>query len=114
MLLVLAASLVFAGFVSGSSAVAPYGILLGLRTGMYTSLQGNVFAYYFGRRHLGSIKGWVSTALVVGSALGPLVFGLGYDLLGSYTLTVAVCALPPAALALAAPFSRLVQGGVVR
>jgi len=114
MLLVLAASLVFAGFVSGSSAVAPYGILLGLRTGMYTSLQGNVFAYYFGRRHLGSIKGWVSTALVVGSALGPLVFGLGYDLLGSYTLTVVVCALPPAALALAAPFSRLVQGGVVR
>ncbi len=114
MLLGLSASLVFAGFLSGPAAVLPYGLLLGLRTGMFGSLQGNVFAYYFGRRHLGSIKGWVSTALVVGSAIGPLLFGLGYDLLGSYTLTVVVCAVPPLALALVAPFLRLVRDGVVR
>ncbi len=114
MLVALGASLVFAGYLSGPQAVAPYGLLLGLRTGIFASLSGNVFAYYFGRKHLGSIKGWVSSALVVGSAVGPLVFGLGYDLLGSYTLTVVVCAVPPLVLAFVTPFLRLVRDGVVR
>ena len=114
MLVALGASLVFAGYLSGPQAVAPYGLLLGLRTGIFGSLQGNVFAYYFGRKHLGSIKGWVSSALVVGSAVGPLVFGLGFDLLGSYTLTVVVCAVPPLVLAFVTPFLRLVRDGVVR
>ena len=115
MLLALGGSLVFAGYLSGPLAIVPYGLLLGLRVGMFSSLQGNVFAYYFGRRHLGSIKGWVATALVVGSALGPLLFALGYDLLGSYTLTVVLSALPPLALALVLPFLRLVRAdGSVR
>ena len=114
MLLALGASLVFAGFLGGPQAVAPYGLLLGLRTGIFGSLQGNVFAYYFGRRHLGAIKGWVSTVLVIGSAIGPLLFGLGFDLLGSYTVTVVICAVPPLVLALVTPFLRLVRDGVVR
>ncbi len=109
MLFALGASLVFAGYVQGAAAIVPYGLLMGLRTGVYASLEGNVFAYYFGRRHLGSIKGWVTTVLVVGSALGPLIFALGFDLLGSYTTTVVVSALPPLALAVIAPFLRLVR-----
>ncbi len=105
----LAATLVFAALFVGPATVVPYGILMGLRTGSFSSLQGNVFAYYFGRRHLGSIKGWVSTVLVVGSALGPLLFAVGFDLLGSYTVTVAASALPPLVLALVVPFLRLVR-----
>ena len=108
MLLALAASLLFAGHLSGAAAIVPYGLLLGLRTGVYSSLQGNVFAHYFGRRHLGSIKGWVSSTLVVGSAIGPLLFGLGFDLLGDYRLTLTVSAVGPLALALVVPFVRLV------
>jgi MFS transporter, OFA family, oxalate/formate antiporter len=114
MLLALGAVLVLAGSLAGSHMVAPYGLLLGLQTGIFSSLQGNVFALYFGRRHHGSIKGIVSTVLVIGSAIGPLIFALGFDLLGSYTVTGLVAALPPVALAVAAPFLPLRRGGRVR
>jgi MFS family permease len=76
--------------------------------------KANVFAHDFGRKHLGSIKGWVSSTLVFGSAVEPLVFALGYDLLGSYTSTLMTCALPPLGLAAVAPFLRLVRDGRVR
>ncbi len=107
MLLGLAASLLLAGFVPGPEVVAAYGLLLGARNGMFGSLDNNVFAYYFGRRHLGSVKGFATTGLVVGSAVGPLIMAAGYDLLGSYTVVMVACAVPPLALALVAPFLRL-------
>lgn len=114
MLLGLAASLLLAGSPSGAASVPLYGALLGLRTGMYGSLQGNVFAYYFGRRHFGAIKGFVSRMLVIGSALGPLLFATGFDLFGSYTTTLAACAAPTFAVACITPFLRLRRGDRVR
>ena len=39
---------------------------------------------YFGRKHLGSIRGFFSTAMVIGSALGPLPFGLAFDHFNGY------------------------------
>ena len=107
MLLALAAGLLMAGFVPGPEVIVAYGLLLGVRNGMFGSLDNNVFAYYFGRRHHGSVKGFATTALVVGSAVGPLIMATGYDLLGSYTLTMVACAVPPLLLGLIAPFLRL-------
>lgn len=107
MLLALGAGLLLAGFVPGPEVILAYGLLLGARNGMFGSLDNNVFAYYFGRRHLGSVKGFATTALVVGSAVGPLIMATGYDLLGSYTATMIACAMPPLALAVVAPFLRL-------
>lgn len=40
---------------------------------------------YFGKKNLGSIRGFFSTAMVIGSALGPLPFGLAYDYFNGYT-----------------------------
>ncbi|TVP95715.1 MAG: MFS transporter [Acholeplasmatales bacterium] len=40
---------------------------------------------YFGRQYLGSIRGAATVFMVLGSALGPLPFGIGYDLSGHYT-----------------------------
>ncbi|MDZ7802250.1 MAG: MFS transporter [Trueperaceae bacterium] len=114
MLAMLTASLVLAGFVPGPQVVIVYGLLLGARTGMFGSLEGNVFAYYFGRRDLGAIKGFATSALIVGSAVGPLIMAAGYDLLGSYTVTMLACAVPPFALAVVAPFLRLTDGTRVR
>lgn len=107
MLLALGAGLLLAGFVPGPEVILAYGLLLGARNGMFGSLDHNVFAYYFGRRHLGTVKGFATTALVVGSAVGPLIMATGYDLLGSYTTTMIACAVPPLALAAVAPFLRL-------
>ena len=109
MLLMLSASLVLAGFVPGPEVIVFYGLLLGVRSGMFGSLDGNVFAYYFGRTHLGTVKGFATTSLVVGSAIGPLIMAAGYDLLGSYTVTMLICAVPPFLLGVTAPFLNLVH-----
>jgi MFS family permease len=39
---------------------------------------------YFGRKHLGSIRSIATTAMVIGSSLGPLPFGYAYDIFGGY------------------------------
>jgi MFS transporter, OFA family, oxalate/formate antiporter len=114
MLLLLGLGLVMAGRLGGEASVWFYGAIVGVRGGMSGSLEGNVFAHYFGRAHLGAIRGQVVTAMVIGSALGPLLFALGYDLTGSYTAVTALAAIPAFALAAAAPFLRLRRGGRVR
>jgi len=47
-----------------------------------------VWPNYFGRKHLGSIKGAATVFMVLGSALGPLPFGISYDNTGSYTIAI--------------------------
>ncbi len=55
---------------------------------------------YFGRCHLGSIRSIGFSVGVAGAALGPLPFGLAYDLLGGYDPAIAaLLALPIAATA---------------
>ncbi len=39
---------------------------------------------YFGNKHLGSIRGFAMTTMIIGSSLGPLPFGIAYDSLGGY------------------------------
>ena len=113
-LLLLGAGLVLAGRLDGATAVLIYGSVIGLRNGMGTSLEGNVFAHYFGRRHIGAIRGQVLTAMVVGSAFGPLVFAFGHDLTATYAPVMLLAAIPALAPGLVAPFLRLRRGGRVR
>lgn len=58
--------------------------------GLVTSIQNisiNVlWVQYFGRKHLGSIRGAATVFSVVGSAFGTIPFGLSFDLTGSYSM----------------------------
>ncbi|MEX2356238.1 MAG: MFS transporter, partial [Thermaerobacterales bacterium] len=45
---------------------------------------GVIWPQWFGRRNLASIRGAVTTAMVLGSALGPLPMGIAYDWFGGY------------------------------
>lgn len=47
-----------------------------------------VWANLFGRRHLGAIRGFVSTAMIAGTAFGPITFGMSYDSTGNYDLVM--------------------------
>lgn len=64
------------------------GIVFLLSYGLLTNIQtvtiSVIWPRYFGRKYLGSIRGVATIFMVVGSALGPLPFGLSYDLTGSY------------------------------
>jgi MFS family permease len=59
---------------------AAYGIFMGVGS----VFDGTVWVTLFGRQHQGAIRGFVATAGVMGTSIGPLIFGLAYDHLGSY------------------------------
>lgn len=102
----LCAALVGGGFVSAAWLVPVYGAVLGTAQGMHSALQAGVYAHYFGRRHYGAIKGIATTVSIAGTAVGPWLFALGFDLTGSTVTTLVACAALPLVVGLAAPFLR--------
>ncbi len=77
-----------------------YAVLIGISTGLVSLVGGTLFARYYGRAHLGKLRGTVLTAQVAGSSLGPFITGVIYDLSGSFqiSLWIFVAILVPAAL----------------
>jgi len=77
-----------------------YAVLIGISTGLISLVGGTIFARYFGRAHLGKLRGGVLTAQVAGSSLGPFITGLIYDLSGSFSISLWIftAILIPAAL----------------
>ncbi len=61
-----------------------FGVLWGISGGFERITLNYVWPSFFGRQSLGSIKGSAMTVTVLGSALGPLPFGLAYDYFAGY------------------------------
>ena len=61
-----------------------FSIVYGMTGGIGSVFDGAVWVNLFGRQHQGAIRGFVITTQVLGSALGPVLFGLSYDFLGGY------------------------------
>jgi MFS family permease len=84
-----------------------YGLLFGLAQGGWTVAQRLLFPDYFGRRHVGAIRGFSELVTGVVNPLGPLLAGIVRDVTGSYTIAFAtfagVFALSLVAMALAVP-----------
>ena len=70
-----------------------------------------IWPNYYGREHLGAIRGVVTSVSVFFAALGPLSFGLLFDVSNNYTSAVLIFLALPAASAISAfiatPPSRL-------
>ena len=81
-----------------------YGATIGLTFGMNGTMQSAINAYYFGRKHLGAIKGFATTISVAGSAFGPFLFALGFEGFGNYQSILLLSALFPLLLAAIALF----------
>lgn len=77
-------AMVMAMGMSQNWMLALYAAGFGLTMGGGAVFDGSVWPTMFGRLHQGRIRGFVTTALVTGTSIGPLVFGLSYDLAGSY------------------------------
>ena len=61
-----------------------YGIAFGVAQGISAAGSNSLFARYYGRAHLGKIKGFLMMSVVAGSAAGPYLLTKGKDLFGSY------------------------------
>jgi MFS family permease len=101
-LLVLGAAMLLVQMMSGWAGLLAYTALNGLCSGSYRVIDATVWAKYFGRRHLGSIRGATMIGTVGGAALGAYPLGLSYDLTGSYAPALTALLLLPAAIILAA------------
>lgn len=72
-----------------------YAALRGTSAGFWMVAADVAWPAYYGRRHLGAIRGFGFSFGVAGAAIGPLPFGLAYDFLGGYTpAIVALLVLP--------------------
>lgn len=61
-----------------------YGVWYGLAFGSMVTMMTVVYAEYFGRRSLGSIRGAVAPIQMAFNAAGPLLAGWAYDTTGHY------------------------------
>jgi len=77
-----------------------YAVVIGISTGLISLVGGTLLPRYFGRKHLGKLRGAVMTAQVAGSSLGPFITGLIFDLTGSFqvSLWIFVAILIPSAV----------------
>ncbi len=63
----------------------------GLANGVFGTLLAVPWARYFGRAHLGAINGFNQACLAGASAVGPLLFGLSFQITGEYTIAALIC-----------------------
>ena len=96
-------------YLTGVEVAFLYGIVLGATNGLARIVGSVVWASYFGRRHLGSITGLATPIGVAGTAFGPLLFGVGRDVMGTYNAVLIVSAIGPLLLGIAALFLRKPQ-----
>ncbi|MCC6453375.1 MAG: MFS transporter [Caldilineaceae bacterium] len=81
--------------------VVIYSALMGLTTGSFRVMDATVWARYFGRLHLGSIRGATMIGTVGGTALGTFMLGLAYDLTGGYGYALNLLLTLPLLIAIA-------------
>lgn len=62
-----------------------FGLVWGVSNGFERIALSYVWPSYFGRAELGSIQGLATSVMVFGSAVGPLPFGVAFDIFGGYT-----------------------------
>lgn len=90
---------------SGTIAIV-FGTLIGAAGGAVRGFEAATFARYFGTRHIGAIRGVVTSLSVGASAFGPLLFATLHDATGSYSPALLGAILLPALVIGAALITR--------
>ena len=80
---------------AGASGPIAYlaAVLIGLSIGAEIDLMAFLTTRYFGLRCFGEIYGLMFAALLIGTSLGPIAFGMAFETRGSYGWILAVCAV---------------------
>lgn len=95
------AALIAIVFVGDLTTAVLYGVVFGLNNAAVQTHYTYVWPRFFGRRYLGSIQGTAQTIGIVGASIGPLPFGVAFDLFGSYTGALLIFAVLPVVCAIA-------------
>jgi MFS family permease len=95
----LAAAMVGLPLVEPGWSAVLYGVILGASGSSARALEAASFPRLFGLRHLGSIRGVVTSISVASTAFGPLALSIGRDLTGGYVEVLLVLLVFPVAVA---------------
>jgi hypothetical protein len=90
-MLMLALASALPAFGSGIAISALYALSLGGAYGSQQAINAAGYAQYFGRDHLGAIRGSSFVFGISGAAFGPLPFAASVDWTGSYTAVLIGC-----------------------
>ncbi|MDO9629828.1 MAG: MFS transporter [Acholeplasmataceae bacterium] len=71
-------------WVNNAGTALIFVLFYGLAGAVQAVTLNTVWPLYFGRKYLGSIRGMTTVFMVIGSALGPLPFGVSFDQYGSF------------------------------
>ena len=88
-----------------AEGVLLFGAALGFAHGIEITGQATILPRYYGRAHLGKIRGGTAVAVVAGSSLGPFILGVTYDATGRFDAGLWLLAGSYALLACALPFA---------
>lgn len=77
----------------GPSAPLLAAICVGFAGGAEFDLVAYMTARYFGLRHYGKLYGILFSPVIAGAAIGPLMFGFGFDFAGSYATILVIAAV---------------------
>ena len=92
-------------FANGVATAMAYGVVIGMMMGFHVVVSGVIWPHYYGRRSLASIRGVTMMVSVISSALGPLPFGLAFDIFGGYQEVLGLSLIFPALGVIAAFFA---------
>ncbi len=70
-----------------------FAVVLGAGLGVFMSVRSTIWVRYYGRAHLGKIRGTVSTIEIAASSTGPFLMGVAHDWVGSYNSMLTIAAL---------------------
>src|SRR6056297_1643275 len=93
--IVFALAMVIMVFAQGKIPLIIYGVVMGVSVAFDAVSTNVLWSDYYGREHLGKIRGLTMTVMVIGSALGPLPFGAAFDFFNSYTQILLILLILP-------------------
>ena len=88
-------SFLLLAFLQSAAMAYLYAIIGGMSGGVAIICIGVLMPNLFGRRYLGGILGVTAALNVIGSAIGPILFGAAFDLLHGYTQIIILSSLLP-------------------
>jgi sugar phosphate permease len=81
-------ALVLATMMTEHWMLVAFAAALGVVVALGQMFDGTVWADLYGRVHHGAIRGFVTTGLVIGTSVGPIIYGVGYDMTGEYKIVL--------------------------
>jgi len=82
-----------------------FGVVSGLGSSLALAVSETVWVRYYGRRHLGKIRGTTYAIGVAASGIGPFSMGVYFDMMNSFTQVIWACAILSVLLAVLGLFA---------